>query len=195
MTMLPLIPSVVRDDDGPAQTSDAHGSCAFCGSQIGLHGEDGLSCAICVLVRHLERPRIDDEVSLVWLPELSQAALACLVREMHGRLRGVGRGFNSATGPVFVSPERSALYYAQAALTERASVAAEYLGTDRPSELAQVLARLPRPTYQRRHHLLGGLRVLPAGHFFVGADDVYPAIVDSWREPSEPDRSDQRAAI
>ena len=117
---------------------------------------------------------------LVWLPEMSQAALVCLLREVHCRLRAAGEGFCDEVGPVIVSQERAALHYARRALDDRVAVAAEHLGTDKPSELAHVLTRMPRATYQRRHRLLGGLRVLPAGRFFVGRADVYPAIVDSW---------------
>ena len=40
--------------------------------------------------------------------------------------------------------------------------------------------------YERRHRLLAGLRALPTGRFFVGSEDVYPEIIDSWRQPSTP---------
>ena len=183
--MLPLTVSVHRDDAGVAPAPAETGRCAYCGLQAGLHSADG-GCAACRLVRHLERPRIDDEVCLSWLPEISQAALICLTRTMHTRLRAAGEGFDGETGPVLVSRERGALHYARLALSGRGAVASALLGTARPSELAQVLARMSRPLYDRRHQLLGGLRVLSVGRFFVGADDVYPAIVDSWRRPAGP---------
>jgi hypothetical protein len=179
----PLLISVQRDDDAgvlaPSGQPSAAG-CLFCGAPLGLHAEKGRACAICLLVRHLERPRIDEEARLVWIPEMSQAALVCLLREMHCRLRSTGEGFCGEGGPAIVSQERATLHYARVALNGRGAVAVEHLGTERPSELAHVLARMARATYERRHRLLGGLRVLPAGRFFVGATNVYPAIVDSW---------------
>lgn len=182
--LLPLLISVRRDEDAaagpvPHDQSSAEG-CLFCGAALGLHAEPGRCCAICTLVRHLERPRIDAEAHLVWLPEMSQAALVCLVREMHCRLRAAGEGFVGEAGPVIVSRERAALHYARVAFDSRSAVAAVHLGTEKPSELAHVLARMSAASYERRHRLLGGLRVLPAGRFYVGGADVYPAIVDSW---------------
>jgi intracellular multiplication protein IcmJ len=117
---------------------------------------------------------------------MSQAALICLVREMHSRLRAGGESFDGEPGPVAVSADRSALHYVRLALSNRVAVASELVGTTRPSELAQVLARMSRPFYDRRHKLLGGLRVLPIGRFFMGVDDVYPAIIDSWRQAPAP---------
>jgi len=183
--MLSLIISAHRDDAERAQPASQGDACSYCGLPAGIHNE-GDCCAACRLVRHLDRPCIDEEVCLIWLPEMSQAALICLVREMHSRLRAGGEGFDGEPGPVAVSADRSALHYARLALSGRAAVASELVGTTRASELAQVLARMSRPFYDRRHKLLGGLRVLPIGRFFVGADDVYPAIVDSWRHIPTP---------
>ena len=53
------------------------------------------SCALCLLVRHLERPRIDDEADLVWLPEMSQPALNITMREIHLRLRALGESLDA----------------------------------------------------------------------------------------------------
>jgi hypothetical protein len=186
----PLLISVHRDDEAtePSQSALPTEDCVCCGGSLGLHAAADRCCAICTLVRHLERPRIDEEARLIWLPEMSQAALACLLREMHCRLRDAGENFDSNAGPAIVSPARNALHFASSVLSARADVAAEHLGTGRPSELAHVLARMSRQPYDRRHRLLGGLRVLPAGRFFVSAEDVYPAIVDSWREPRPPSR-------
>ena len=142
----PLLISVQRDDGAGAlapERSQNGGqsptcACVFCGASLGLHADDGRSCAICTLVRHLERPRIDEEARLVWLPEMSQAALVCLLREMHCRMREAGESCGGEGGPAVVSEERAALHYARTALEGRAAVAAEHLGTDRPSDLAYV---------------------------------------------------------
>lgn len=180
----PLLISIHRDSDPavPAQSTISTDDCAFCGGSLGPHAEAERCCAVCTLVRHLERPRIDEEAHLVWLPEMSQAALICLLRGMHCRLRDAGESFDGEAGPPVASPERSALHYARLALSARSKLTNEHLGTSRPSELASVLARLSRAAYDRRRRLLGGLRLLPSGRYFVGAEDVYPAIVDGWRE-------------
>ena len=184
--MLHLAVSVHRSGSAPLQKPPALSMCAYCGLQAGLYSDDG-SCAACLLVRHLERPRIDDEACLTWLPELSQATLINLVREMHTRLRAAGEAFDAEIAPVVPSPERVALHHAQRAVVGRAAVAAELLGTSRPSELAQALSRMSAPSYDQRHKLLGGLRVLPIGRFFVGSEDVYPTIVDSWLSSAKPE--------
>lgn len=178
----PLLISIHRDDETPepAQSTVPTEDCAYCGDSLGPHAEAERCCAVCTLVRHLERPRINEEAHLIWLPEMSQAALLCLLREMHCRFRDAGERFDSEAGPPVVSPERRALHYARLALSSRSKLANEHLGTSRPSELACVLTRLSRAAYDRRHHLLAGLRLLPSGRFFVGAEDRYPVIVDSW---------------
>ena len=186
--MLHLAVSVQRDGSVTSQKPPAADICAYCGSQAGLHSDDG-SCAACLLVRHLERPRIDDELCLTWLPELSQATLICLVREMHTLLRAAGEPFDAGIAPVIPTPERVALQHAHRAVVARAAVAAELLGTSRPSELAQALSRMSAASYDQRHKLLGGVRVLPVGRFFVGSDDAYPAIVDSWLRSAKPKSS------
>jgi intracellular multiplication protein IcmJ len=59
--------------------------CPFCGMHSGRwqrlvaaprRGHDcAAACVLCYLCRHLERPRIDEEAAVVWLPEMSQPAL------------------------------------------------------------------------------------------------------------------------
>ena len=181
--LCPLVISVSRDRHlhPPAPPSpDPNGHCLFCGGLIGAHDAGERSCALCMLVTHLERPRIDDEVSLIWLPEMTQAALICLVRETHIRLHGAGEALDGDRALAVASPDRAALHLTRIALASRAGMAAASIGTDKPSELGQALRRLPRAAYDRRHLLLGSLRVLPAGRFFAGAEDVYPTIVESW---------------
>jgi len=131
-------------------------------------------------VRHLDRPRIDDEAELVWFPEMSQPAVNITMREIHLRLWALGESLDAATPPQRDTPERRRLYHARAALRERAGAAAARLGSGRPSELGRALLRLSPSAYARRGKLLGGLRLLPAGHFFDGERDIYPSIVDGW---------------
>ena len=39
---------------------------------------------------------------------------------------------------------------------------------------------MPPSAYRERAKLLGGLRLLPLGRFFLGHKDVYPEVVDRW---------------
>jgi intracellular multiplication protein IcmJ len=167
-----------------------YGRCSFCGGQLGPElgaptsdtGNAAAQCALCVIVRHLDRPRIDDEAELVWLPEMSQPAMNITMREIHLRLRALGESLDAATPPQRDTPERRRLYHARAALRERAGAAVARLGSGLPSELGRALLRLSPSAYARRGKLLGGLRLLPAGHFFDGERDIYPAIVDGWSD-------------
>jgi hypothetical protein len=102
------------------------------------------------------------------------------MREIHHRLRALGESLDAATPPQRDTPERRRLYHARAALRERTGAAVARVGSFRPSELGGALLRLSPGAYTRRGKLLGGLRLLPAGHFFDGERDIYPAIVDGW---------------
>ena len=170
--------------------------CAFCGMHSGRwqrlvaaprRGHDcAAACVLCYLCRHLERPRIDEEAALVWLPEMSQPALNVTMREIHLQLRALGEDLYDAGRLRLDTPERCRLYHARSALSARAAAAASRLGTDKPSELAGALCRLSPGAYANRAKLLDGVRLLPLGRFFAGNNDVYPEIVDSWRGISKP---------
>jgi hypothetical protein len=170
--------------------------CPFCGmwsgcwpelaAEPGRAREGAAACALCFLCRHLERPRIDEEAVLVWLPEMSQPALNVTMREIHVQLRTLGEDLYDAGRLRLNTPERLGLYYARSALCALSAAAASQLGTDRPSELAGALCRLSPTAYANRAKLLGGVRLLPLGRFYAGNKDVYPEIVDSWREIAKP---------
>jgi hypothetical protein len=188
VTLQPLVMSVAVDATGALpgghvgnQADDS--ACVCCGGVIGVAvgSADAAVCLLCGLVRHLERPRIDEEARLVWLPEMSQAALNMVVRAAHCRLRTLGEKLDLDSTPSVATDDRVCLYHAQQALIARIEGAAGRLGSARPSDLADALLRLSPPAYRRRTHLLSGIRLLPAGRFFAGEDDIYPEVVDSWR--------------
>ncbi len=166
--------------------------CAFCGMRSGcwqkfvaparrIH-DCVAACVLCYLCRHLERPRIDEEAALVWLPEMSQPALNVTMREIHMQLRALGEDLHDAGRLHLDTPERLRPYYARSALSARAAAAASRLGTDKPSELAGALCRLSPGAYANRAKLLDSVRLLSLGRFYAGNKDLYPEIVDSWRE-------------
>ena len=188
MTLQPLMMSVAVDATGALPGghggNQADGSaCVCCGGVIGVAvgGADAAVCVLCGLVQHLERPHIDEEACLVWLPEMSQAALNILMRAVHCRLRALGEKLDLESSPSVTTDDRVCLYHAQQALIRRIEAAAGRLGSVRPSDLADALLCLSPPAYRRRAQLLSGIRLLSAGRFFAGEDDVYPEVVDSWR--------------
>ena len=141
-----------------------------------------VACVLCFLCRHLDRPRIDEEAVLVWLPEMSQPALNVTMREIHVQFRTLGEDLCDAGRLRLNIPERLRLYYARSALCAQTAAAASRLGTDKPSDLAGALCRLSPSAYANRAKLLGGVRLLPLGRFYAGSKDVYPEIVDRWCE-------------
>jgi hypothetical protein len=167
--------------------------CPFCGMKSDrwqnfvapactIHDDCSAACVLCFLCRHLDRPRIDEEAVLVWLPEMSQPALNITMREIHVQLRTLGEDLYDAGRLRLNTPERLRLYYARSTLGARTAAAASRLGTDKPSEFAGALCRLSPAAHANRAKLLGGVRLLPLGRFYAGNKDIYPEIVDGWCE-------------
>ena len=90
-----LIPSIARDR---ACRQINGGRCAYCGIQASTFCEDA-SCVPCHLVTHLDRLTIDTEAVLGWIPEISQAALNRIVRELHCRLHHTAGASATDPGP------------------------------------------------------------------------------------------------
>jgi hypothetical protein len=200
VVLRPLVLSANFCDEGAGRPGAAgetdEARCAFCGVRSDCwqrfvaparpSHDCVAACGLCYLSRHLERPRIDEEAALVWLPEMSQPALNVTMREIHLELRTLGEDLHDAGRLRLDTPERLRFYYARSALSARAAAVASRLGTDKPSELAGALYRLSPGAYANRAKLLDGVRLLPLGRFYAGNKDVYPEIVDSWREISKP---------
>jgi len=188
MRLSPLVLSVrgSGSDAGGGQ----RGSCRFCGLRTpnwrGLFsraaGEDAAACALCHLVRHLDRETIDDEAVLIWLPEMTQAALNALARGVHLRLAAHGAlHFISTERPAGadVSGPRplAAALSAAFAMRARSGEALTRLGTTSPRALGQALARLKTETYAARARLLGGLRLWLLGRFYREGEDIYAELL------------------
>ncbi len=182
------------DNPVPAGDKARNRPCAFCGVPSGAWqilcpgaadaaGNDGgraPACPLCALPQNLQRPHIDEEAGLVWLPEMSQQAVNALVREIHIRLRALGESLDAASVFRTRSDELRRLHYTRSVLAERGPAAASRLGTASPRELGVSLLRLSPAGHSRRGMLLGGIRLLPLGRFFGGDEDAYPNIVDEW---------------
>jgi hypothetical protein len=173
--------------------------CVFCGlpagkcqmQSLGPRKSNGGSggglpaCPLCALPRHLERPHIDDEAVLVWLPEMSQQAINAMMREIHIQIRALGEDLQADSVFKKQSPSHRSMHYARAVLSERIQPAIDRVGTSSAHKLGLALLELSSAAYARRAALLGGLRLMPLGRFFDGDRDIYPEIVDSWVKPSD----------
>ena len=159
-------------------------TCHFCGLTAGLHGMrigQSISCVLCGVAQSLHRTMIDEEVRLIWLPEMSQPALNVLVRQIHIDLQVLGESVVCGDNPSHPGGMRTALYTAQRILRERSDAIVEKLGSSRASDLADALTVLSNRHVDVRNLPWGGLRAFPTGRFFVGGLNVYDEIVASWR--------------
>ena len=125
---------------------------------------------------------IDDEAVLIWLPEMTQAALNALARGVHLRLAAHGALHLSSTqrpaGADSSAPRALAAALSAAfALRARSDEALARLGTTSPRALGEALARLKTETYAARARLLGGLRLWPLGRFYHDGEDIYAELL------------------
>jgi intracellular multiplication protein IcmJ len=172
--------------------------CAFCGQRAGLRAmrlNGDLACVLCGLVQSLHRPTIDAEIRLIWLPEMSQAALNVLVRQIHIELRALGNSVYCDDVPKYGAEMRRILYTAQRLLLQRGETVSERLGSSQPSDLADALTVLASRHANVQGLPLGGLRIFAAGRFFIDGADVYGEVVDSWRDRSAFEQDPGPAAV
>jgi intracellular multiplication protein IcmJ len=160
MRLEPLVLSVCESESpGGAPRS----SCPFCGVRL-AEGRDEASCAPCSLVRHLERETIAEEAVLIWLPEMTQAALNALAHGAHRRLARDG-ALHRAASPFGGAREQvpNGALNTIRALGARSFEAETRLGASSPRVLGAALMRMKPKVYQDRAQLLGGLRLLSLG--------------------------------
>jgi intracellular multiplication protein IcmJ len=158
--------------------------CNFCGLSAGFHAMrigKSISCVLCGLVQSLHRTTIDEELRLIWLPEMSQPALNVLVRQIHIDLQELGESVFCDDTPKTPEGMRPTLYTAQRIMRERSETISERLGSSRASDLSDALTVLA-DRHSGLHNLpWGGLRALPTGRFYVAGVNVYDEILGSWR--------------
>ncbi len=189
------------------QGGDVLGLCRFCGGPIFIgqerfHLDDdhsnqdcgisASSCPLCHLTQHLERPEIDREATLIWLPEVTQGVLNALVWDIHLTLAKHGRPLCLDRLSFSAPPPARVAASAYAALKDRGLAALRRIGTTSPRDLAEALLRLSPSSYDRRAELLGGARLLPLGRFLWNGRDVYPQLVETLKSNSK--RQDISAA-
>jgi intracellular multiplication protein IcmJ len=183
MRLTPLTLSVCENE---SPSGARRGSCPFCGVRLAEGREpflcsDGCeewSCVPCSLVRHLERETIAEEAVLIWLPDLSQAALNALANGVHRRLAAEGALYLAASPFVASSSERpNPALEAIRAIEMRRADAETLFGTSSPRVLGQALMRAKPDLYAERGTRLGALRLWSRGKFFVNGEDVYPRLI------------------
>lgn len=173
-------------------------ACQFCGQptagwQVPYHLNDDhtddtpgnivMSCPLCHLPQHLNRPRIDSEAVLVWLPEMAQGVISVLARYIH--LACAAAGFAPFEAQSARPPGARAVagYHAYRTLYERRAAAELRLGTTSPRQLGAALLHLTTADYERRTELLAGIRLLPIGRLFQDGRDIYPDMLRDWAPP------------
>ena len=181
-----LAPLVLSVRESGRKAGCAQSSCPFCGVRftegqepfLCPDGSADFSCAPCHLVRHLERDTIAEEAVLIWLPEMTQAALNALAHGAHKRLARDG-ALHRAASPFDLAPDHvpKGAIEAIRALEARSFEAEARLGASSPRVLGAALMRMRPRVYQDRARLLGGLRLLSRGRFFVDGEDIYPRLI------------------
>jgi len=181
---------------GRGQAIPADAACRFCGLDAagwqeafhcdGDHGNASPgnvvpACPLCHLCQHLDRPGIHEEAALIWLPELSQAAVVALARSAHLVLRAHGEPPHMDRGrPVRGEGTLAPAWAALHALRGRAWAAKDRLGTASPLAFATALLASDPAARAKGAVLLHGLRLLPLGRLFQKGRDVYPQVLDTW---------------
>jgi intracellular multiplication protein IcmJ len=175
---------------------DGH-TCRFCGHRCvgwqdvyhldGEHTHWSLenlvtACPLCHGLQHLGRATVTDEQVLIWLPDVSQAALNAIVRHIHLTLYCHGEAAHAEEMPRSRDPAVHSALRAYHALAAEAKTLAARIGTSNPRELGAALLGLPEAERGSLPAALGGIRSLHRGRLYRGARDIYPEILSAWAE-------------
>ena len=207
MGFLPLVPSahpsawIVEPDATGREEAihatferDAH-ACRFCGHRSDKWQEvfhlDGdhmnwsaenlvTACTLCHAAQHLGRPAVEREAVLIWLPDVSQAALNTIVRRIHLILYAHDEPAHVDEPPRSEeAPVHEALSAYRALLGEARTLEGR-IHTSSPRELGAALLEIAAKGRERPDRLLGGIRLLHRGRHFRNGHDVYPQILSGW---------------
>lgn len=207
MVLLPLVPSAhvsARLADVPAGERqglceatllhDQH-TCRFCGLPAGgwqdvFHLDDDhgnwadtnlvAACPLCHGVQHIGSPGANQDMHVIWLPEVEQAVLNVLVRGIHLILHAHGAATTLTTRHMPDEPDLLAAWRAYCALDARKTDAARVTDSHYPRDLANALGAMAQGDYRRREKLLGGLRLLHRGQRLRQGKDIYPKQLSAW---------------
>ncbi|MBI3418644.1 MAG: type IV secretion protein DotN [Proteobacteria bacterium] len=145
-------------------------------------GELVTACVFCDQCLALETVGPMASGVLIWLPEISQAALHHLIRAVYAA---------RAHGDKLPEKIRSCAGRAFDVLLHARGEAKRRIGTDEPSVLASVmLENVAEAAYLKRGEKLQGLRLLPLDRRIVanggGELDQFPRIISYWISPEGP---------
>lgn len=137
------------------------------------------ACVLCRLAHSLNRPAIEEEVLVIYLPEMSQAAVNVIAREIHLVFYRLAEALPVGQRSwVETRGELRGAFAAFKALEGRAAAARARIGTASPRDLWAALIDLRlRPSGVRWD--AGGLRLLPLGRYFRGGRDIYPDLLEA----------------
>jgi intracellular multiplication protein IcmJ len=214
MRFLPLVPSAhpsawTTEPDEAGWEDIAHQVfkrdghvCRFCGHRAvgwqdvfhrdGDHANwatDNLvtACTLCHAAQHLGRVTAEQELTLIWLPDVSQAALNCIVRRIHLTLHAHGEAAHLADVPRSPDPQVQFAFRAYRGLAAEAATVERRIHTCSPRALGAALLDLSRAVGTRLPVALGGIRLLHRGRFFHRGRDIYPEILSAWSDAAHRD--------
>ncbi|QHM90231.1 HNH endonuclease [Acetobacter pasteurianus] len=153
------------------------------------------ACFMCHSVQHIGLSGHMKESVLIWLPEISQAALNHLIRSCivarftctETPLSPPGTPPNRKIAPYADGGEiLSAAESVMAALQDRSAEAAKLIGTSDPKELGSILQdiAIQRPDiYETRGEILNGIRLMNLGKKMSNDKDVLVEHVRAWIDP------------
>jgi hypothetical protein len=145
------------------------------------------ACTLCHLVQHPDVAARQRSVMLVWLPEMSQAAVFMLARTAQLDLVDAKADPTLDEPPARSSDVVDAAWSALSALRAREEQARSRLLTDNPNVLGAALLALTPRAFRGRSNLLSGIRMLPTGRMLVDGKDIYPGLLRAWAGRPEPE--------
>lgn len=148
------------------------------------------ACPLCHGTQNIGSPTANQDLTVIWMPEVEQPVLNVLVRGIHLMLHRHDVATTLTPRHMPNEPELVAAWRAYAALDARKADAERVLDSYHPLDLARALAAMAPDEYDRRETLLGGLRLLHRGQRLRRGRDVYPAQLAAWAKlPSTSPRS------
>lgn len=138
------------------------------------------ACTLCHGGQHLGRPTVCEEMMLIWQPDISQAALNCIVRRIHLTLHAHGEPAYMGQTPRVQNADVYAALRAYHGLAAEAVTLERRIHTSDPRHLGAALLTFQPSERGQLPGALGGIRLLHRGRFYVRGRDLYPGILRAW---------------
>jgi intracellular multiplication protein IcmJ len=148
------------------------------------------TCSYCHMCQHIGLAGKNNEATIVWLPEISQAHLHHIVRATQVAQRWTS--VSTSTRQMRPDMMREAQKVGEgaeaviAALREREDEADSRLKTSSLLDLANIMLSMPDDVYERREDFLHGFKMLPFGVRQQDGKNQMDMMVDSWMQPGGP---------